>query len=171
MITIKKYHFAQKESWDAFVASSINGTLFQKQGFLEYHLKRKFEDHSLIIKKNKVIIGLLPAAIKKQKNKKILYSHPGASYGGLILKQSFGFSDLHNIILSLDEYCKNQDFSSIVMINSPIIYFKTLDSSLDYLLQWNGFKQKESYISHVINMSNITKIETLLQKKKTAIFK
>ena len=40
------------------------------------------------------------------------------------------------------------------------------DRSLDYLLQWNGFKQKELYISHAVDMSNTSDILSLLTKRK-----
>ena len=47
-----------------------------------------------------------------------------------------------------------------------MIYFKKLDFSLDYLMQWHGFKQKELYISHFVNMKNVSNVEILLQKRK-----
>ena len=40
-----------------FIQKSNNGTIFQKKSFLNYHLDRKFDDCSLVIKKNNVIVG------------------------------------------------------------------------------------------------------------------
>ena len=81
MITISKYEKKQLDEWDQFINASNNGTMFQKQRFINYHIDRKFVDNSLIIKKNNNIVAVLPAAIKNN----ILYSHPGSSYGGLVL--------------------------------------------------------------------------------------
>ena len=138
--------------WDEFVSIPNNGTIFQKQSFITYHIDRKFIDHSLIIKNNNNILAVLPAAIKNN----VLYSHPGSSYGGLVIAQDVEFSTINDMILELDNYCINNGFKSIFMINSPSIYHKELDYSLDYLLQWNNFYQKELYISHAVDINKTT---------------
>ena len=139
MITIKKYVSKQSNQWDEFIDVSNNGTIFQKQSFINYHIDRKFIDHSLIIKNNNNVLAVLPAIIKNN----VLYSHAGSSYGGLVLARGVEFSVLNDIILKLDDYCVKNKFKSIFLINSPCIYHKELDYSLDYLLQWNQFYQKE----------------------------
>ena len=52
MITISKYEKKQLDEWDQFINASNNGTMFQKQRFINYHIDRKFVDNSLIIKKD-----------------------------------------------------------------------------------------------------------------------
>ena len=162
MITINKYKKEQLNEWDEFVGGSNNGTIFQKQKFINYHIDRKFVDHSLIIKNKGKIVGLLPATIKNN----ILYSHPGTSYGGLVLSKNIEFSIINDIIQELDNYCINKKLQSIFLINSPSIYYKELDDSLDYLLQWNNFQKKEVYISHAVNIQETTKMSNLLKKRK-----
>ena len=71
MITIDKYNSEELQEWDQFVSASNNGTIFQKQQFINYHIGRQFVDHSLVIKKNNNIVAVLPAAICDN----ILYSH------------------------------------------------------------------------------------------------
>ena len=83
MLLIKKYNESMREEWDLFVIKSNNGTIFNTREFLNYHINRKFNDCSLCFYNNKDLICVLPAAIDKA-NKKI-FSHPGASYGGLII--------------------------------------------------------------------------------------
>ena len=162
MITINKYESRGLNEWDEFIDASNNGTIFQKQSFITYHIDRKFVDHSLIIKNNSNILAVLPAAIKNN----VLYSHPGSSYGGLIIAQDVEFSVINDIILKLDNYCINNSFKSIFLINSPSIYHKELDYSLDYLLQWNNFYQKELYISHAVDINKTTTLSDLLAKRK-----
>ena len=60
MIVIKKYDELDCSTWDNFIKNSNNGTIFQKRKFLNYHLNRKFNDCSLIFKKNNKIIALFP---------------------------------------------------------------------------------------------------------------
>ena len=76
MIEILKYQNNLQAEWDQFIDTSDNGTIFQKQKFLSYHVSRKFENHSLIFKKKGKIIAVFPAAIKQEGKKKILFSHP-----------------------------------------------------------------------------------------------
>ena len=162
MITIKKYVSKQSNQWDEFIDVSNNGTIFQKQSFINYHIDRKFIDHSLIIKNNNNVLAVLPAIIKNN----VLYSHAGSSYGGLVLARGVEFSVLNDIILKLDDYCVKNKFKSIFLINSPCIYHKELDYSLDYLLQWNQFYQKELYISHAVNIGQEADLSNLLAKRK-----
>jgi len=162
MITINKYEKKQLDEWDQFINASNNGTMFQQQRFINYHIDRKFVDNSLIIKNNNNIVAVLPAAIKNN----ILYSHPGSSYGGLVLAKKTEFSIINNIIQELDNYCKNKKLKSIFLINSPSIYHKEVDDSLDYLLQWNHFRKKEIYISHAVNINETVSVLDLLKKRK-----
>ena len=166
MITIKKYNNSYFEMWDNFIKKSNNGTIFQTQKFINYHITRKFNDYSLIIKKNDEILCLLPGVINKVNNHKIFYSHPGASYGGLILKNGLTFYLINEIIKSLDEHLIKHQFKKIFLINSPSIYWAHEDQSLDYLLQWNKYKITETYISHASNISKSTTIDDLLSKRK-----
>ena len=68
MISIKKYNPKMKKNWDDFVNQSNTGTIFHKQSFLNYHLKRKFHDYSLLFYNKNVLVSVLPAALIKNKN-------------------------------------------------------------------------------------------------------
>ena len=162
MLTITKYNDILFNEWEKFISDSNNGTIFQKQAFLKYHINRKFLDGSLVIKKKGTIVAVVPAAIKEN----ILYSHPGSSYGGIVLSHNLDFKMIHDILKVIDEYCIAQKYKALFLINSPSIYQKKSDQSLDYLLQWNGFKQTELYISHAVDISKTSDILSLLTKRK-----
>ncbi len=162
MITIKKYNPKALHEWDQFVSDSDNGTIFQKQQFINYHINRQFVDHSLLIKNNNKLIAVLPAAICEN----MLYSHPGSSYGGFVMANDVDFKTTNDIIQSVDDYCHSQKFKSLFLINSPSIYQKKFNQSMDYLLHWNNYKSKESYISHVVDMSAASNPLELLKKRK-----
>ncbi len=77
--TIRRYTPLDAEAWNAFVATSGNGTFLHDRRFMDYHSDR-FDDHSLIVEVEGRIAALLPA--NQQGN--ALQSHGGLTYGGLI---------------------------------------------------------------------------------------
>ena len=92
MITYKIYN-DNLDEWDDFVDTSINGTIFQKQKFLQYHINRKFINHSLMFYKKKMLIAVFAASSVGE----TLFSHPGASFGGIVYLRA-SLSDLIEII-------------------------------------------------------------------------
>ena len=84
MIVVHRYSNQYRPKWDQFIARSNNGTLFHYRDFLIYHLDRTFIDHSLIFTSKSGIIAVFPAAEVIDGEDRVLYSHPGASFGGFI---------------------------------------------------------------------------------------
>ena len=48
MISIQKYNNKILHLWDDFISNSNNGTIFNSQKFLSYHISRTFDDNSFI---------------------------------------------------------------------------------------------------------------------------
>ena len=157
--------------WDVFVHKSSNGTIFNLRTFLSYHIDRTFNDHSLIFENNNNIIALLPAAIINKNKKIILFSHPGASYGGIIYN-NLNFKQCNEIIDLLKNYCKKNNISSMVFIPPPHIYCNNCSDTLLYTLLWNGFKIQETYLSSIINLNKYKHtIDFLGSRKKRYVKK
>ena len=150
-ITVRKYKQSDFEAWDKFVDQSNNGTLFHFRSFLNYHIERKFNDHSLIFEKKGKLIALFSAAVIEQDGRKILHSHPGASYGGFI-HQKINFSDAEGIIDSFEKYLSDLKFTETFFIPTPSIYSPNQDETMDYALLWRKYEQVEFYISSVITI-------------------
>ena len=167
MIIVQKYNTKLLPQWDSFINLSNNGTLFQKQQFLAYHKYRKFKNCSVIIKYKEQIVALIPAAEIIKNNKKCFYSHPGASYGGIVIKKNITFKLINEIIIALEQYLNKNNFSSIFLINSPKIYYSNPNDSLEYLLGWNQYQQSENYISHAVDLTKQDNINQLLSKRKS----
>ena len=166
MLTIEKYNTKNETSWNTFLNKSFNGTIFSHRNFLNYHINRQFKDNSLLIYRNRELIAIIPAVVIIENDKTILHSHPGASYGGIILKNNLNFKVINNIINTVDQYCINNSFHSFFLINSPNIYHQYKDHSLEYLLSWNGYKSNEIYISHAVNVNTSDGLDTILAKRK-----
>ena len=166
MITIKKYNKTYSKQWDDFIIKSNNGTIFQLQKFLNYHITRKFNDYSLLIMQNNKIIAVMPGTMTIENNKKKYYSHPGTSYGGIIIQKKLSFNILDQIVELINTYLKQKGFDNIFLINSPSIYWERHEETLDYLLQWHKYHVQELYISHATNITNCSQIDDLLSKRK-----
>ncbi len=149
--SILQFQRGMEQEWDEFVKNSNNGTIFQLRKFLSYHDERRFTDHSLIFKKNNKIIAVFPAAEILRNGKKVLHSHPGASYGGFVF-QHISFDDAKYLIQSLENYLQKNSFSEIFYVPTPYIYFKQNCDTLEYALTWNGFEIIENYISSYIDL-------------------
>ena len=85
-LTISRYTDEDAALWDDFVWQANNGNIFHTRQFLNYHPPGRFEDHSLIFRKDNKVHALMPATVKFEGHRKILVSHRGASYGGIVTK-------------------------------------------------------------------------------------
>ena len=171
MIVIKKYNSNLRKVWDSFIKKSNNGTMFQTQKFLTYHINREFINHSLIFLLKNKIIALFSACEIVNKQHKVLYSHSGSSYGGFVFKQNLSYEVMNEIVLVFDKYCVDNHFDSTILIQSPNVYSNNHNSSFNYCLRWNKFKEVETYISHVTNISLSENLEQLLNKRKKRYIK
>ena len=150
MIEILKYSHNMNNDWDQFVSDSFNGTIFHKQKFLSYHIDRHFENCSLIFKKRGKIIAVLPAAIINQDNNKTFFSHPGASFGGIV-HQYLSFKDCTQIIDLAEDFCIKNDFNSMFIVQTPTIYNTCEQNEIvDYSLKLKDYNNIENYISNVL---------------------
>src|SRR5438874_1381176 len=83
-VTVSWYSPGDAAEWDAFVSDSPVGNFLHTRTFLGYHGTR-YEDRSLVYRDSKgAICGLMPAALHPADPNAIV-SHPGATYGGLLL--------------------------------------------------------------------------------------
>ena len=170
-IEVIKYSEQFDKEWDQFVLSSNNGTIFHLRKFLSYHIDRKFNDNSLVFMKNKEIIAVLPAALTKNSKRKMLHSHPGASYGGLVYKKlSFIYCDL--ILKTLNEYCLLNKISSFFLVPTPQLYYNNYNENLLYAMLYNNYTIEESYISSIIDLrAHNHALEYLSNRKKRYVKK
>lgn len=65
--------------WNAFVATSANGTFLFNRGFMDYHAHR-FDDASMLVRRDGQLLALLPA----NRAGNTLSSHGGLTYGGFV---------------------------------------------------------------------------------------
>lgn len=91
---VVRYDSSKKSIWDNFVRESKNGTFLIERGYMDYHSHR-FTDVSLMFYKKGKLIALLPANLLS--SEKIVYSHGGLTYGGLIMSDDVTAVDVLDI--------------------------------------------------------------------------
>jgi hypothetical protein len=140
------------DEWDSFVDTSDNGTLFNKRAFLKYHDKNKFNDVSFFAKKNGNLFTVFTAALIERDGKRILSSHPGASYGSFVYQSDLNFREAHDLVEYLLEYGKQKKADRIQLTLAPIIYQTKYSNYIDFALVRNGFTYLKREVSSIVQL-------------------
>lgn len=137
---IEKMCALDEEEWDGFIVNSVNGTFLQSRKFLNYHPKERFTDASLIVRdNNSKIVALIPACEMEENGRKILWSHKGSTYGGIVTDRKHWRAEaLEQIILCVDEYFKHH-YQEVFLKITPSVIGSVSDDLLDYLLFLHGY--------------------------------
>jgi len=156
-IRLVKYEPALAERWDSFIDNSINGTLFHRQRFMSYHPVGKFADASLLFYEGNKLLSVFPAAIiKAADGKKVLKSHPGTSYGGLVFEQTLPLEDIFSILESLHEYANQEQVNQIEFRQGPKIFNKVLVDQFDFALVHFNYERKEQELATFFPLEQFT---------------
>lgn len=166
---LKKSNLKEKE-WDEFVEDSDNGTLFHKRAFLNYHPKDRFNDASIFVTKNEKILSVFSAAVIERDGKRILTSHPGASYGGFVYSSNLDFKEAHELVNILLDYGKSLKVDRIQMTIPPIIYQTKYSNYIDFALYRSGFTYLKRDVSSIVQLDfeNSKLLETYRAEARTA---
>ena len=154
MFKISRYSEQSQSQWDAFVEGSRNATFLFKRSYMDYHSDR-FQDHSLMVWKNDNLCGLLPANLSDDDGRRVLHSHGGITYGGLILpSRHIDASDVMEIFGSIRQYCIANNINGLDYKALPYIY-ATMPSQEDiYAIQNMGGRFTECNLSCCIDMQH-----------------
>lgn len=132
------------------MTDSNNGTIFHTRKFLSYHPVGRFQDHSLIFEKKGKLLALFPAAEQVVDQRRILWSHPGSSYGSLVVPEQLSFRDALDLAERLTRYGKTHGFSAIRLTLPPTIYNRRLSNYIDYALLHQGFTYANREVSSIL---------------------
>jgi len=149
-LDFEDYNESYRYKWDEFVENSANGTIFHLRKFLSYHPPDRFNDSSIVIKKNDQIFALFPAVSVDYMGKRALFSHRGASYGGFVYNATLSISSAFSMVRRLVDYAYEKGFEKIVITIPPIIYSKRPSQYIDFSLLKNGFKYLKKELSSIL---------------------
>ena len=139
MIKVKKFSKDNYLAWDSFVRNANNGTIFHLRKFLNYHSEERFKDNSIEFYKGNNLLSVFPAADIMKEGKRILVSHPGASYGSFITKEDLSIKDAIEIVEELNGYAIREGFDGIQMTIPPSFYSNRVSNYVEYALLSSGF--------------------------------
>ncbi|CAG1772121.1 hypothetical protein BAC2_02182 [uncultured bacterium] len=142
-INVKPYEESDAPLWDEFIGRSINGTIFHRRKFLSYHPPRRFADSSLMFYTRNTLMGVFPAAIILDNGKKVLKSHPGSSFGSLVVDRPPGILDANQMVQELMKYASLQGCERIEFRMAPKIYNIYPADELDFAFRLNGFNMRD----------------------------
>ena len=172
-MTIIPYSINRKETWDAFVEMSKNGTFLLKRNFMDYHSDRFF-DCSLLIYSGispdgefkekslttKDLVAVFPANWDKERQ--TVCSHQGLTYGGLVVLPEVTQKEVLDMMQAILRYYRDM-MQAERLFYKPIPYiYSIIPSGEDlYALFRAGAKLSRRLVSTCVSMRNPMKMTTL----------
>ena len=172
-MTIIPYSINRKETWDAFVEMSKNGTFLLKRNFMDYHSDRFF-DCSLLIYSGispdeefkerslttKDLVAVFPANWDKESL--TVYSHQGLTYGGLVVLPEVTQKEVMDMMQAIMQYYRDM-MQAERLVYKPIPYiYSSIPSGEDlYALFRAGARLSRRLVSTCVSMNNPMRMSTL----------
>jgi hypothetical protein len=150
---IKKFNNEYNNLWDEFILNSNSPSFLYSRKYLAYH-KNRFKDHSILIFNNDNLIAVFPAAISMVDKSQII-SHPGLSYGGLVLKTKLFGITVFKLLEVIFMYFKSQGYKKINYYPIPFFYKKiNYDDDIFFLISNFKAEVSSSNISSTIDLNS-----------------
>ncbi|MBO5702974.1 MAG: GNAT family N-acetyltransferase, partial [Bacteroidaceae bacterium] len=160
-ITLMRYQPHMKQTWDAFVAQSRNGTFLLQRDFMDYHADR-FTDHSLLFYADRRLLAVLPA----EEAGEVLSTHRGLTYGGFITSASVTASQMLAMMRCLLDYLREQtSLRRLVYSPVPTFYASYPCEEDRYALFRHGAQRTQCKLTSIIPLANPLPFSTLRRRK------
>ncbi len=139
MMNIRRYTHHDQEAWDTLVRNARNATFLLFRKYMDYHSER-FTDHSLLFYDSKDnLIAALPANEVINGNAvRMLISHQGLTYGGLIMHTRLHAEAVEEIFALIISYMQQNGFAALRYKPLPHIYHAHPSEEDEYWLWRNG---------------------------------
>lgn len=142
---IKRYMPEFRREWNDFVETSKNGTFLLNRDYMDYHSDR-FPDCSLTIFRNGKLFALLPASASAD----VVCSHPGLTYGGLVVNRKATVEETMEIFTLVCSHFADEGFSTFIYKPVPHIYHRLPAEEDLYALFRAGATIKARNVSAVV---------------------
>lgn len=154
MLEIKRYSDKDKDIWNAFVATSRQGTFLFNRNYMDYHRDR-FHDHSLMVYRKGSLYALLPA----NEDGDTLWSHQGLTYGGMLTNEHATAVDVQSVFSLINSTLRKEGFHRVVYKPIPWHYHRQpSEEDLYALTQTCGAKLIVRNLGSVINLCHPVKM-------------
>lgn len=151
-------------AWDEFCSQSSSSSFLHKRSFLSYH-KDKFVDASVIVlDESSEIFGVFPAGLAMGSSIDVV-SHPGATYGGLILKDGATASSYIKAYERILAVYGEMGFKTLTVKPMPFVFQKKIKFDEIYALHRLGFDRDRVDLSSMVNLERFS-IDALSSRRK-----
>jgi len=139
--TIQPYDESRCGKWDDFVMNhAMNGTFLQTRRFLNYHPAGRFTDASVMVYNGQELCAVVPAAAQTVDGRRMLRSHPGSTFGGVILgAEMLRAPKLVELVSDLDAYCQAQGFEGCELKLTSDLFSTLPTDAVQYALYHAGY--------------------------------
>ncbi len=121
VIKAEPYEPGRAEEWNRFVALSKNGSFLFDRGYCEYHSDR-FVEASVLLSEAGRLVGLLPATVAETDGQRIVTSHGGLTYGGVVCDERMTTTRMLECFDALLSYLRTLGVDLLVYRAIPHIY-------------------------------------------------
>ncbi|NQS98512.1 MAG: GNAT family N-acetyltransferase [candidate division Zixibacteria bacterium] len=170
VFTVIRYTPEFRSDWEDFLTSSSNGTIFHSLRFFRYHLLDRFKHHHLIFRLRGKIRAVFTGADIAGAGGLELRSHPGASYGGFVIRNKADFEDYYGMVEALVEYAKSCGFKAIRLTQTPLIYHQRPHQGIEFALRSHGFEIERCELTQSVDLTALqgNVIDSLTDKTRNA---
>ncbi|HEB84649.1 MAG TPA: GNAT family N-acetyltransferase [Bacteroidetes bacterium] len=173
---LEYYDESQRAEWERFIRRAAQGTFFHFQRFLDYHPPGRFRQRHLVFRRKGHIVAVWPGALREEDGVPSWTSHPGASYGGLIVRPGLGLLEVHHLVADLVESAKSLGVDRLRLTPPPWIYHRHPTEAVEFALLRAGFRYLKQDYTQAVDLAALPKDEeeVLLRydpKTRTAIRK
>jgi len=173
---VEFYNDSMKTEWDRFIRRAVQGNFFHTQKFFDYHPEGRFNHRHLIFRKKGHIIAVWPGAYRDEDGLKSWTSHPGSSYGGLVLRDDVDLLATHRLIKDLVDVAKEEGIERLRCTIPPLMYHRRSSDMVEFSLRRAGFKYLKQDYTQAMDLTGLPFTERQLiamydSKTRTAIRK
>ncbi len=149
------YNDSYRAEWERFIRNSAQGNIFHFQRFFDYHPEDRFQMRHLIFRHKGHIIAVWPGAYRDEDGLKAWTSHPGASYGGLIIRPDLGIATVHRIVERLIRVAQSEGIERLRFTPPPFIYHRRLTDVVEFTMLRAGFGYLKQDYTQAVDLRDI----------------
>ena len=124
-MTAARYEPDRADDWDRLIGESPTATFLHTRRFLGYHPAERFRDASLLLwDDRRRLLGVIPAAAMPACSEQVV-SHPGATYGGLLMHTGIGGTAAMAAMEAAAAAWRDMGFQRLVYKAVPAIYHRS----------------------------------------------
>jgi len=118
IFSVRRYIPDYRREWDRFVSAGKNATFLFYRDYMDYHSNR-FADYSLMVFHGGKLVALLPANLNADR---ILISHEGLTYGGLVVHRTATLWEVLSCFHALLRHLNQEKISRLLYKQLPVFY-------------------------------------------------